>query len=104
MSGSGLIWCQDRGKAMKVYICYDEHGNELWRYDTDDIKISDRICMDVITEMIDALENAAEQLEYALQKLGVCGHGDGGDRKGSVDDYGGYEALEKARKVINKGK
>ncbi len=50
--------------------------------------------------MREALEETAEQLEVALQRLGCCGHGDGKDRKADGDDCGGYDTLKRARQAI----
>ena len=51
-------------------------------------------------EMLDMLEELCENLAFQLDRLGVCGEGDGIGRKADVESYGGTELLHKAKQLI----
>jgi hypothetical protein len=53
-----------------------------------------------MTELMKALEETSEALEFALVRLGCCGNGDGKDRKADVDDYGGMELCARNKKLL----
>lgn len=54
-------------------------------------------------ELLEALEQCAEALAFAREKLGLCGDGDGQGRKNnSDDDTGSLAALTAARTAISK--
>lgn len=49
----------------------------------------------------EALEDVAEHLEVSLDRLGVCGNGDGKDRKADEDSWGGSASLIRAKEALN---
>lgn len=51
-------------------------------------------------EMLDMLDELCENLAFQLDRLGVCGQGDGKGRKADTDSYGGTELLERAKQLI----
>lgn len=53
-------------------------------------------------EMYEALENCAELLNVAMERLGVCGEGDGGQRRADAEFPGGVAALHAARAALAK--
>ena len=53
-------------------------------------------------ELLEALEETSEALEFALGRLGCCGNGDGKDHKADADDYGGMALLGKNIELIKK--
>lgn len=54
-----------------------------------------------IEELEKALEACAESLAFARDKLGMCGEGDGADRKAdAADDIGSLPALLAARSAL----
>lgn len=54
-------------------------------------------------ELVEALEQCAESLAFARDKLGMCGEGDGADRKADADDtIGSLPALIAARAALSK--
>ena len=53
-------------------------------------------------ELLEALEETSEALEFALGRLGCCGNGDGKDHKADADDYGGMALLDKNMELIKK--
>lgn len=58
---------------------------------------------DVIDALVEALEQCAEALAFARDKLGYVGEGDHKDRKGDGSDpTGSFHALTAARNAINK--
>lgn len=46
------------------------------------------------------IEEIGEHLESAVMRLGVCGHGDGADRKADGDSYGATDALNRLRDAL----
>src|SRR5689334_1963484 len=56
-----------------------------------------------VVELVEALEQCAEALAFARDKLGMCGEGDGADRKADADDtIGSLPALIAARNALNR--
>ncbi len=53
-------------------------------------------------ELLEALEETSEALEFALGRLGCCGNGDGKDHKADAEDYGGMALLDKNMELIKK--
>lgn len=54
-------------------------------------------------DLLAALQACAESLAFARDKLGMCGEGDGADRKADADDtIGSLPALLAARAAITK--
>ena len=51
-------------------------------------------------EMLEMIIELCEDLAFQLDRLGVCGQGDGVGRKADVESYGGTELLEKAKQLI----
>lgn len=55
------------------------------------------------TELMAALQECAESLAFVRDKIGICGEGDGKDRKADhPDDIGSGAALRTARAAITK--
>ena len=50
--------------------------------------------------VVEALENTAELLNVAMEKLGLCGEGDGKDRRADAEFAGGIDALKQARATL----
>jgi len=56
-------------------------------------------------ELLEALEECGEALDNVRCHLGICGPGDGGDRKADApDNWGILSALDDARATIAKAK
>jgi len=56
---------------------------------------------DAVREKLrEALQDCAENLAFALAKLGVCGEGDGKDHRADAEFPGGLDTLERARAAL----
>lgn len=53
-----------------------------------------------VKELVTVAEDLMDHLEVALSRLGVCGPGDGKDRRADADSWGGAEALDRASAAI----
>ena len=56
----------------------------------------------ILHKIIEAMESVCEELDFALQKLGVCGQGDGRAHTADAESFGGTATLESARNIIDK--
>jgi len=56
---------------------------------------------DAVREKLrEALQDCAENLAFALAKLGVCGEGDGKDHRADAEVPGGLDTLKRARAAL----
>lgn len=53
-------------------------------------------------KVFNLIESLCENLALQLEMRGCCGHGDGKDRKGDADSYGGMELLSQAKAFLSK--
>lgn len=63
-------------------------------------RVANALLISKAPEMLDIIEELCENLYFQLDRLGVCGEGDGKGRKADVDSYGGTELLQRAKHLI----
>ena len=88
LSGTTMIYAANNLRGRPIGGAYSE---------------ADAVLMAAGPELLAALEQCAESLAFARDRLGMCGEGDGADRKADADDIiGSLPALLAARAAISK--
>lgn len=59
-----------------------------------------RDALAVNQRLLEALKDCSELLNVAMERLGICGEGDDGDRRADAEFPGGIAALHMARATI----
>lgn len=109
------VWSES---GCKVADCSNTTQSSIYRLKTDEeMSVNSNLILDAFkvrqqincelselleqrNEMLEMLEELAENLSLQLGRLGCCGEGDGKDHKADNDSYGGNEILQKTKQLI----
>ena len=87
-----------KAMAKKDNLEVERLRKELFQFDAE--QFANARLISKAPEMLEIIEELCENLSFQLDRIGVCGEGDGKGRKADVDSYGGTELLQRVKQLI----